>query len=71
MIRQWEILLGRNGVWGHKTVEAIRPVMRQWLDRQFGEINYYVAQMLTGHGSFGHFLFRIDRRDSDMLPLSL
>lgn len=29
-----------------------------------GEINYYVAQMLTGHGSFGHFLFRIGRRET-------
>lgn len=64
LVRQWEISLSKPGIWGQKTVEAIRPSLRKWLVRDFGEVNYYLAQMLTGHGSFGHFLCRIDKRET-------
>lgn len=41
---------------------AVRPFLGKWLNRNFGEVNYYISQMMTGHGSFGHYLFRIGRR---------
>lgn len=63
LIRQWHISLGKPGIWGQKTVSAIRPHLRKWLTRSFGEINFHGAQMLTGHGSFGHFLWRINKRE--------
>jgi len=45
-------------------VAAIRPFLVKWLNREFGEVNYYISQMMTGHGSFGHYLFRIDKREN-------
>lgn len=62
LIRQWDVSLGGARVWGQKTVPAIRPFLRQWLSRHHGELNYYSSQVLTGHGSFGHFLHRIGKR---------
>lgn len=62
IVRQWNIQLCRPGIWGHRT--TIRPKLRKLLDRNFGEINYYSAQLLMGHGSFGHFLWRIGKRET-------
>lgn len=58
LTRQWDIFLGRPDIWGQKTVSAIRPYLRKWIDRKFGETNYYSTQMLTGYGSLNHFLWR-------------
>ncbi|XP_025271323.1 uncharacterized protein LOC105248286 [Camponotus floridanus] len=64
LIRQWQISLDRPGIWGQKTVSAIRPHLHRWLVHKFGEINFYGAQMLTGHGSFGLFFFFMeDKQD--------
>lgn len=38
--------------------------MQRWLERKHGEDNFHMSQMITGHGSFGHFLHRINRRDT-------
>lgn len=64
LIRQWIIFLDRPNSWGQTTTKAIGPHFRKWLDRKFGEINYYGAQMLTGHGSFGHYLWRMGKREN-------
>lgn len=64
LFRQWDTFLSRPGIWGQKTVTAVQPFLRRWINRDFGEINYHVAQMLTGHGSFGHFLWRIGKRET-------
>ncbi|XP_025264647.1 uncharacterized protein LOC112638028 [Camponotus floridanus] len=64
LLRQWDVYLGRPGISGLKTVSALRPFLGRWLNRNFGEVNYYMSQMMTGHGSFGHFLYRIGRRDT-------
>lgn len=34
------------------------------MDRSYGETNYYITQMLTGHGSFEHFLYKIGKRET-------
>lgn len=62
LYRQWEILISRTEAWGQKTLVAIGPHLRKWMERIFGQMNYYSAQMLSGHGSFGHFLCRIGKR---------
>lgn len=64
LIRQWELLLNRPGAWGQKTITAVLPYLKRWLERKHGQITYHVAQMFTGHGSFGHFLWRIGKRET-------
>lgn len=66
LTRQWDILLNKPGIWGLRTVTVIHPFSKKWLTRNFGEINYRSAQMLTAHGSFGHFVCRIGKRDSSV-----
>lgn len=64
LIRQWCIALERPGGWGMRTTSAISPCLGQWIERSFGELNFYSTQLFTGHGSFGHFLARIDKKES-------
>ncbi|GAB1869618.1 Reverse transcriptase [Camponotus japonicus] len=64
LLRQWEIILSGRNVWGAKTIKAIKPHMKRWIERRFGEVGYYTTQMFTGHGSFGHFLHRINKRET-------
>ena len=32
-----------------------------WLDRDHGEVNYYLTQLLTGHGYFRAYLYRMKK----------
>ncbi|XP_060809911.1 uncharacterized protein LOC132904006 [Amyelois transitella] len=49
---------------GSRTVEAVRPVLGQWLARQHGSLTYRLTQMLSGHGCFGGYLCLIGREPS-------
>ncbi|XP_026747033.1 uncharacterized protein LOC113508054 [Trichoplusia ni] len=60
--RNWELRLA-NPTAGRATVEAIRPHLQQWVERRYGVLTYRLTQMLTGHGAFGHYLFRVARRE--------
>lgn len=64
LLRQWDVFLNRPDTWGQKTVRAILPHMRNWLERRHGEITFHASQMFTGHGSFGHFLWRIGKKET-------
>lgn len=46
---------------GKRTREAILPVLDGWLDRIHGGLTYRMTQMMTGHGCFGSYLFRIKK----------
>ena len=59
---------------GLATVEAIRPVLEDWLERRHGSLSFRVTQVLPGHGCFGKYLCRIDREpkrkgEGDLGPL--
>lgn len=49
---------------GRRTVDAIRPVLQQWVERKHGFLTYRLVQVLTGHGCFGDYLHRIKREVS-------
>ena len=40
------------------------PDIRPWIDRKFGEVNYYVTQLLSGHGYFIKYLHRMGKTPS-------
>lgn len=64
LVRQWSALLNCPGAWGRVTILAIELHLVGGLARKHGELNYFGAQMLSRHGSFGHFLWRIGKRES-------
>lgn len=45
-----------TGVW---TREGIVPNFELWVSCRHNVCSYRTTQLLTGHGSFGNFLFRI------------
>ncbi|CAK1579775.1 unnamed protein product [Parnassius mnemosyne] len=49
---------------GHATIAAIRPLFEEWLERRHGVLTFRLTQVLTGHGVFGRFLYRIGREET-------
>lgn len=49
---------------GRRTVEAVRPLLKKWVDRRHGSLTYRLVQILTGHGCFGRYLSNIARRET-------
>ncbi|XP_047992758.1 uncharacterized protein LOC125231355 [Leguminivora glycinivorella] len=62
IVLQWEEQLAEREE-GHRTVEAIRPVLQDWLEREWGSLTFRLVQVLTGHGCFGSYLHRFARRE--------
>lgn len=61
IMRKWqEQWNGYNG-WTKRFIKDVR----KWTQRKYGNINYYLTQIMTGHGSFGTYLKRIGKTDSD------
>ena len=56
---KWE-----RGVYGRWTWRLI-PNIQQWIDRPFGEVDYYLTQALSGHGCFKKYLHNRRRAESD------
>lgn len=45
-----------NGKYGRWTYSLI-PNIREWVERPYGEVDYYITQALSGHGCFKSYLF--------------
>ena len=45
--------------------KTLIPDIRPWLTRGHGEVEYFLTQLLTGHGSFRSYLSRIGKADSE------
>ncbi|XP_029172267.1 uncharacterized protein LOC114941449 [Nylanderia fulva] len=54
-----DLLRPRAGV---RAVQAIQPVLQDWLSRKPG-LSYRVVQVLTGHGCFGEYLHDKARKE--------
>ncbi|KAL0850446.1 hypothetical protein ABMA28_012249 [Loxostege sticticalis] len=61
-IDEWALRLEQPS-FGVRTVEAVRPVLSQWMARQHGLLTFRLTQVLSGHGCFGGYLCRIARRE--------
>lgn len=62
--RQWEIHFSRPNLSGIRTRAAILLHFHQWLNRCHDSMSYRVTQILTGHGCFSTYLYRIGKMDS-------
>lgn len=49
---------------GERVRKAIAPILDEWLSRRHGALSYHMTQIITGHGSFGSYLFRIGKATS-------
>ncbi|XP_013170343.1 PREDICTED: uncharacterized protein LOC106119755 [Papilio xuthus] len=50
--------------YGVRTIEAIRPRLPDWLGRSHGSLTFRLKQVLSGHGCFGRYLWRIGREET-------
>lgn len=62
--RQWFVTLNNDLLPGKLTRFIILPKFNEWLDKKHGNLNYFLTQAMTGHGSFATYLFRIRKADS-------
>lgn len=46
-----------TGTWTRRLIKDLRP----WIRRDFGDVNFYVTQLLTGHGYFRRYLNNMNR----------
>ena len=47
--------------WTHRLI----PELTTWLDRKHGQVGFYLAQALSGHGCFNAYLKRFKKRDDE------
>lgn len=59
--RQWQIHLNDAGLAGARTRDAIRPVLDEWIDRKHGSMVFHLTQLLSGHGCFNAYLYKIKK----------
>lgn len=53
-LEKWQ-MRWRNEIHGRWTYKMI-PILEKWVNRANGEVNYYLTQLLSGHGYFRKFL---------------
>ena len=66
-----EIILGKwqqkwqeeahKGQWTKRLI----PNLKEWIERKHGETNYYLTQMISGHGCFQYYRHRFKVADSE------
>lgn len=54
---EWEV--SQKGRWTYKLI----PNINMWIKRKHGEVNFYLTQILSGHGNFGSYLCKIGKRE--------
>ncbi|XP_039761416.1 uncharacterized protein LOC120634709, partial [Pararge aegeria] len=62
LFRQWRERLESPSA-GLRTIDGIRPVLQQWVERRHGVMTFHLAQVLSGHGCFGKYLCKIAGRE--------
>lgn len=63
LYRQWLIKL-EKAKYGIRTIQAILPSFKEWIDRKHGRLEFHLTQAFSGHGCFGYYLDRIQKADS-------
>jgi hypothetical protein len=48
---------------GLRVAGAIQHILPEWLDRRWGQLSFRLVQVLSGHGCFGEYLYRIAGRE--------
>lgn len=66
LMRDWEERWreGRNGRWTYRLI----PNIHAWVNRKYGEVDYYLTQALSGHGCFKKYLYEKQRSETAECP---
>nr|XP_026497219.1 uncharacterized protein LOC113401501 [Vanessa tameamea] len=68
LMDQWEDRLRVPDASG-ELVAAIRPLLREWVERKHGPLTYHLTQLMTGHGCFAKYLCEVVGREPSMVCL--
>ena len=60
--RMWDA--STKGRWSHRLI----PNVEKWVNRRHGELNYYLTQVLTGHGCYRKYLHKFNCEDAPDCP---
>jgi len=69
-VEEWKLSLMDRGEQAPGAIvrEALTPVLELWMEGGRGGLTFRATQLITGHGSFGDYLFRIGRVASPACP---
>ena len=64
LVEKWQMRWHgeQTGRWIYRLI----PELATWLNRKHGEVGFYLAQALSGHGCFNAYLKRFKKRDEEM-----
>ena len=64
LVEKWQMRWHgeQTGRWTYRLI----PELATWLNREDGEISFYLAQALSGHGCFNAYLRCLKKRDEEM-----
>lgn len=68
LLRQWKMDISRQNIPGQRIIKALQPCLEEWVNRSNGSISFHLTQLFTAHGSFGTYLFKIRKVDTEMCP---
>ena len=63
LVEKWQARW--HGDQSGKWTQRLIPEITTWLDRKHGQVGFYLAQALSGHGCFDAYLKRFKRRDDE------
>lgn len=66
LLEKWERYLRDPRLPGRRVREAILPVFHSWIDKETGQLDHYLTQMITDHGSFRRYLYKMNKVDSGL-----
>lgn len=49
---------------GRRIRTAMIPTLDEWIEREEGELSFEMSQMITGHGVFKHYLWRMGKENN-------
>lgn len=61
--RRWQA--DENGRWTFTLI----PEIESWISRKHGEVDFYLTQILSGHGCFKYYLYRFRHEDNPFCPV--
>lgn len=67
LMTKWQLLwdTSTKGRWTHRLI----PNISQWSKRKHGEVDYYLTQLLTGHGCFKTYQYRFKLDNDPVCPV--
>lgn len=66
--RQWKVDISRPNIPGQRVIGAIQPCLEEWVGRSHGSMTFHLTQIFTAHGSFGKYLYKIQKVESEICP---